>query len=265
MKKYKALVTGKNDLTIDDLFVQTMDVFDLMTCSHRLMDREKHIDLFKPDLFIICLNDDRPDEMNGYTELKRKLAVNGITTVVIGRPEDCEAFRKRAVQVADLFLTRPITAEKIRTGILDYLEQIEKEKEEQAELYRHLEEMRKSKEKKHVLIVDDDPLMLKVVKEYLGEKYNVGTAISGKIALKFLESRQTNLILLDYEMPEENGPEVLRKIRLNSDLANIPVVFLTGVTDQAKLVEALSLKPQGYLLKPVDQDKLLGTLEKIIG
>lgn len=265
MDKYKALITGKNDAIIDDLFLSAKDLFEMVTVSHRMEDRLNHIKLFAPQLFIICLNDGKPEEMTGYVELKKTFASEGIITVVIGREEDCDLFQKKAVQVADLVLVRPITVEKIKEVIIDYIEQIEKEKEELAEMHKALELIRKSNEKKHVLIVDDDPLMLKVVKEYLGDKYNVGTAISGKIAMKFLEAKETNLILLDYEMPEMNGPEVLRTIRLNTKLANTPVIFLTGVTDKAKLMEALALKPQGYLLKPVDRDKLLGTVVRMIG
>ena len=118
---------------------------------------------------------------------------------------------------------------------------------------------------KTVLVIDDDPIMLKVVKEHLHEKYDVATAISGKIAYKFLESKQTDMILLDYEMPGEDGPDVLINLRKREDLANTPIVFLTGVSDKDKITAALSLKPQGYLLKPIDKDKLIGTIEKFVG
>ena len=116
-----------------------------------------------------------------------------------------------------------------------------------------------------MLVIDDDPLMLKLIKEYLHENYDVATAVSGKIAYKFLENKTTDLILLDYEMPVENGPMVLENLRQNSELANIPVVFLTGISDKEKIKQALMLKPQGYLLKPIDRETLLGTIEKFLG
>lgn len=122
-----------------------------------------------------------------------------------------------------------------------------------------------STRRKHVLIVDDDAMMLKLMKEYLHEKYDVATALNGKIALKFLERKQTDLILLDYEMPGENGPAVLEQLRASVDTRDIPVIFLTGVTEGKKIQEALALKPQSYLLKPIQRGKLMEAIQKVIG
>lgn len=122
-----------------------------------------------------------------------------------------------------------------------------------------------STRRKHVLVVDDDSMMLKLMKEYLHEKYDVATALNGKIALKFLERKQTDLILLDYEMPGENGPAVLEQLRASVDTRDIPVIFLTGVTEVRKIQEALALKPQSYLLKPIQRGKLMEAIQKVIG
>lgn len=121
-----------------------------------------------------------------------------------------------------------------------------------------------SDERKHILVVDDDPIMLKTVKEQLHDEYDVGMAINGKIAMKFLERKRTDLVLLDYEMPGENGPAVLAKIRENDELKDIPVVFLTGVSDRDKIKEAIVLRPQGYLLKPIDHNKLMETINNFV-
>ena len=116
-----------------------------------------------------------------------------------------------------------------------------------------------------ILVVDDDPLMLKMLKEQLREEYDVATAVSGKIALKYLERRRPDLILLDYQMPVESGAEILEKIRAKEEIREIPVVFLTGVSEREKIQEALALKPQGYLLKPVERSKLLKIIKKVTG
>lgn len=119
--------------------------------------------------------------------------------------------------------------------------------------------------RKHILVVDDNSMILRLVKEHLHDKYDVATALSGKIALKFLKKKKTDLILLDYEMPDENGIVILEKLRASNATKDIPVVFLTGVTESKKIREALAMKPQSYLLKPINRDRLLDTIEKLIG
>lgn len=122
-----------------------------------------------------------------------------------------------------------------------------------------------AQQRKHILVVDDNAMMLKMIKEHLHDQYDVATAASGRVALKFLERKKTDLILLDYEMPDESGPAVLEKLRASQTTKDIPVIFLTGVTETNKIMEALALKPQNYLLKPVDREKLLDTIAKTIG
>ena len=122
-----------------------------------------------------------------------------------------------------------------------------------------------SSQRKHILVIDDDPRMLKMMKEQLHQDFEVATAVNGKVAMKFLESKHTDLILLDYEMPDEKGPDVLAKIRSNPSTKNVPVVFLTGVTERDKIQKALVHQPQGYLLKPIDRERLMETIAKVMG
>lgn len=264
MSKYKVLLAGKNNTVIDDFFNHMSDVFCLMTTSNRFEDISRHLDFYAPDIFVYCLYGETRDDLIGIMEHKRRLTRDGVITVIVGSVEDCEHFQKIAVYMEDLVLTKPITAGTIKERIVQYMEDIQMEKEEQKLLQEKLAQIKAKEIRKHVLVIDDDPMMLKLIKEHLHEQYDVATAISGKIAYKFLESKKTNLILLDYEMPVENGPEVMKKIRENTELADIPIIFLTGITEKEKIREALVLKPQGYLLKPIDKEKLLGTIEKFI-
>ena len=144
---------------------------------------------------------------------------------------------------------------------------MEEQKRVEEERIREEEERKKqekAKERKHVLIIDDDPVMLKLVNGQLREHYDVATAISGSLALKFLEKKHTDLILLDYEMPGDNGPTVLKKLRNNPETKDIPVVFLTAMTERSKIEDVLALKPQGYLLKPIDREKLYQVISNVI-
>lgn len=265
MDKYKLLLTGKNKVALDDFFTHLSDKFDLLSTSMHLNDMIRHVELFEPDVFVYCMKADSREELLRMKELKRELTRKGISTIVLGNEEECENFGRIAVYMSDLNIHTPASMNLIRDEITKYLDGVEKERQEQKMLQDKLIEIQERKERKHVLVIDDDPMQLKLIKEYLHENYDVATAISGRIARKFLETKKTNFILLDYEMPVETGPEVLKSIRENPEFDSVPVVFLTGITDREKIQTALMLKPQGYLLKPIDQDKLLGTIEKFIG
>ncbi len=114
--------------------------------------------------------------------------------------------------------------------------------------------------KKTVLIVDDDPNYMSVIREWLKTKFKVAMANSGLQAIKWLGKNKADLILLDYEMPITTGPQVLEMLRSESETADIPVMFLTGKSDKESVMNVLSLKPEGYFLKTIEKDDLIETL-----
>ena len=122
-----------------------------------------------------------------------------------------------------------------------------------------------SKEKQHVLIVDDNAMVLRNIKGILEQDYSVAVAPSGVHAFISLGKKVPDLILLDYEMPEMNGKQVLEKMREQEEYADIPIVFLTSMDSREIVMELLALKPTGYLLKPVESQVLLDRIEDIIG
>ncbi len=117
-----------------------------------------------------------------------------------------------------------------------------------------------AKARRSILLVDDDPTFLKMMRSWLAEEYDVVPVTGGRQALQYLTKKQPDLILLDYEMPDLNGPQVLESVRSQDSLKNIPVFFLTGVDSRESVTKAISLKPEGYLLKHNDRQKLLKTI-----
>ena len=301
--KYKVLLTGKNESAIDDFFMQMSDNFEVMTTSLRYADITRHIAYFKPEIFVYCLYNETRDDLTQIANLKIRLSQGNTPLVVIGQKDDCDEFLQIANTAPDLILHRPVSVATIQEKIISLVKDNrfrkamderseEKTAEEKASASgsgskRDIAIDRKSIDKlmeqlsspdggsgplpnipgrrKHILVVDDNAMMLKMLKEHLHDDYDVATAASGRVALKFLERKTTDLILLDYEMPEESGPDVLEQLRASDHTKDIPVIFLTGVTDTKKIKEALALKPQSYLLKPVDRDKLLDTITKTLG
>lgn len=113
---------------------------------------------------------------------------------------------------------------------------------------------------KRVLVVDDDQNMLQLLYAFLRDSYQVIMADNGKAALESLRSYKVDLVLLDYLMPGMNGKETLEEIRGDEELKDLPVFFLTGVSDSTKISECLKLDPIGYILKPIGKFSLLAKI-----
>ena len=96
-----------------------------------------------------------------------------------------------------------------------------------------------------------------MVHNWLSEKYKVTTVESGMQAITYLANHTPDLILLDYEMPVTDGPQVLEMIRSEKNTADTPVVFLTGKGDRESVERVLSLGPDGYILKSIGKVQLL--------
>ena len=115
--------------------------------------------------------------------------------------------------------------------------------------------------KKMILLVDDSGVMLRSIKEWLGDSYQVFPANSGSMALKFLRSRRPDLVLLDYEMPEMNGAQTLEAMRADPTIPELPVIFLTGKSDEESIQKILDLKTEGYLLKTLPPGEIVKTID----
>ncbi|MBQ2982405.1 MAG: response regulator [Lachnospiraceae bacterium] len=111
--------------------------------------------------------------------------------------------------------------------------------------------------KKKVLVVDDSGAMLRNVKGWLGDKYNVILANSGTMAIKYLATDRPDLVLLDYEMPVIDGRQVLEMIRTETEFRDVPVIFLTSKNDRESILKVMELKPEGYLLKTMEPEKIV--------
>ena len=117
----------------------------------------------------------------------------------------------------------------------------------------------------HILIVDDNAMVLRNIKGILETDYSVSVAASGNQAFRSISIRKPDLILLDYEMPEMNGKEVMEKLLEDDETKDIPIVFLTSLDSKQRVMEILALKPAGYILKPADSIALTEKVREILG
>jgi len=135
------------------------------------------------------------------------------------------------------------------------------------EIY-HSIQIRKSQEsiidfnKPSVLIVDDNHKNLQVLGGFLkNEGLSVEFAVEGKAALKWLDSRKFDLILLDIMMPGMDGYEVCSMIKKNPKTSDIPVIFITAVSDTESIIKGFSIGAVDYITKPFIQDELLARVK----
>ena len=125
-------------------------------------------------------------------------------------------------------------------------------------------DMRAQSDRKRILIVDDTPSYAGMVREWLKDRYKVDIVTAGMQAITFLMKNPVDLILLDYEMPVVNGPQVFQMLRQEVTTKDIPVVFLTGVGTKEEVKKVMELKPDGYILKSTTKDQLLGYLSGLL-
>ena len=201
----------------------------------------------RPEIYILYLGDLTSDAAALFTYLNDQIDTERFLLYLIGNNEELT------------LATSVIAKEKIQETYLRPLDvKLLAEHLNMVVDYSAVDESLRKK----ILIIDDDGAMLRMMKTWLSVKYHVYMASSGKIALTFLEQTPVDLVLLDYEMPVMNGPEVLKAMREHSKLKNTPVIFLTAKDDKESVMKVVSLKPAKYLLKSMPKEKLIGAIDE---
>lgn len=109
-----------------------------------------------------------------------------------------------------------------------------------------------------VLVVDDQPRNLGVLKTALTrDGYEVEVASDGSTALRWLSERRPDLILLDVMMPDMNGFELCGRIKEDSNLQDIPVIFISGDDHQGSIRKGFKVGGVDYVTKPFNKEELL--------
>lgn len=116
-----------------------------------------------------------------------------------------------------------------------------------------------------ILIVDDDPLLCNLLRMALRrEGFETTEAYSGNDALRYLMSNKVDLILLDVMMADVNGFDVLRKLKADTMLRSIPVIFLTARVDAISQQTGLDIGAVEYLTKPITPEVLIERIRSVL-
>ena len=234
---------------------------------------------FKPIMFLCYVSKTSDEEKSILCEIEKKCP-SQTKFLVFGQQEDLNGVSIDGAAT----LATPFTFAEFVTYLLNmrkdipFFQDAVKSEEKIIELRRKVDpDARKAeraedellreaeKNKPHILVIDDDIIMLRTLMNWLKEKYKVSVVKSGSQGIQFIQKEIPALILLDYEMPYMDGPETMKNIRDEERFKNIPIIFLTGVNDSEMIKKALSYEPDGYLLKSSGKDALIMKIDAVLG
>ena len=266
----KVMITGRNRKIANDISEHLANDrgYNIIKCApskEALFDR---VPVEMPHIIIICLGDETWETVSVFDVLKECTRMGGITILVITNDSDQKLFINHTKLERMFFMSRPVSL----FALYEKLNEIEKKVADGINsgstlvteyINPHADDL---PPRRHILVVDDDSEQLLQIKEHLREFYEVTLVRSGEAAIKYLTKHQADLILLDYMMPEMSGPEVFDRLHQMPSLMNIPVIFLTGVSEKETVVKTLvELKPQGYIVKPARKSELVAKIIDILG
>ncbi len=252
--KIKVLVNCRDQLFLQDMFVSAGKEFRCLSTSGFTEDIVRHQKYVDPDVFLTVVDEFDYNTIQQYCQFKEMKEFYGTLFVLSASQQICDDVNKLAPELFNIVIPKPANATEILSAIAAAMEPPQTDEPEPVAI-----------DKKHILVIDDDKTTLRLLKTALEEKnYDVTAMASGKMAEKYLETKTTDLILLDYQMPKESGADVLRTIRMDLRLKKIPVIFLSGVSDYDRVQEVIAMRPQGYLLKPINMERLFLMIKSLL-
>ena len=240
-----------NEIIPDNNFFK--DSFDAQICVDNLIMVKGMLKIQQPELVVISLVGIGKD----IDEILRELKTNysQIPIICIGTDEDIATHINGIFEMQIITLVVPVTKEKIFDTMCDML-RISSNDDTNIDTLTV---------KKSILLVDDSNIQLRALNDLLKTKYEVRMATSGMQALTLIGKKKPDMIFLDYEMPICDGRMTFEMIKELDEAKDIPVVFLTGVSDKEHIEAVLELRPAGYLLKPANADRIYNIIEKVLG
>ena len=246
LKKNKTIITSENETFLVRTLEKKINDADV-NCEFvhwKVNDLNAHLD--DVELVIVYMEDgERPTDSVTHF-MSDRLMDEGKQVILIGEKNDLQLLEGKLPK--DLIFKsfeRPVDHAAFIDSVNDFFQKVED-----------------GDFKKSILVVDDDPNFLNLIREWLTGTYKVTLVNSGLQAIKYLGKNKVDLILLDHEMPVTSGPQVLEMLRSDDETKGIPVMFLTGKSDKESVMAVVALKPEGYFLKTIEREELLKNLAK---
>ncbi|HHT00811.1 MAG TPA: diguanylate cyclase [Thiomicrospira sp.] len=211
---------------------------------NKLEDVDKAIDSQHPDLIIFDIN--FPEGSLAGTEKVKEIQTKlnrNVPVIFISARQDIQARLSAVRAQGQAYFSKPL-------NISALLEKVN-------ELTEH-----DIPEPYHILMIDDDPTIIELATFILKQAGMDAEGITNPLeTLEKISETKPDLILVDLHMPECTGIELARVIRQHSNLANIPIIFLSAETDSALQLETALQGGDEFLLKPIKVDELAAFIQ----
>ncbi|MBQ9303281.1 PleD family two-component system response regulator [Butyrivibrio sp.] len=244
MEKRILLIGGGKSFMVTSIAKQLQEKgFEVIQANPNVTEVERIEN--KPSVYLIYI-DDFEEMFDFLVYVRDQMVEDDLSISIIGSHDEINKIITNISdnRVAAVF-ERPVNVKELGDKMLEVVEK---------------ESIRLQKKK--ILVVDDDGTMLRTIKSWLSEKYQVFMVNSGMAAITFLAKNEVDLILLDYEMPVTTGPQVLKMLRSESSTSDIPVMFLTVKSDKESVMQVIDLKPEKYLLKTMPPAELIANIDE---
>lgn len=252
----KVLLIGNLGEIVRSLNECLADEYQVQLCSKEVSNVQAMVKIVKPELIISCHVESGESDIDNsiFTWLHKKcqhIPVLGITTnegwLACSDFYKCEQFD---------VLFRPVLKSDLLRKCRQMLFMDDKDGNE-------VQEEAIDIGRKKILLVDDSGIVLRKMKSMLEDKFEICLAKSGEQALKVIQKEMPDLVLLDYEMAGMDGKATFEKMKEDEMMKDIPVVFLTSISDRKAICSVLKSKPDGYILKPPNEELILKTINDI--
>ena len=115
-----------------------------------------------------------------------------------------------------------------------------------------------------VLLVDDESAILQMLGDYLKPSYNIKRAINGKTAIKFIKEQTPDIVVLDWMLPDIQGPEVAAWIRGHESFKSTPIIMLTAKSQEQDKLRGFDVGADDYLTKPFSLAELGARIKALL-
>jgi two-component system cell cycle response regulator len=118
--------------------------------------------------------------------------------------------------------------------------------------------------KAKLLVVDDEPINIKLLEAILAPEYVVLTALSGQDALKIIDEQDVDMALLDIMMPGMHGLEVTKRLRADPKHSHMPIILITSLKRTEDRIKGQEAGADDYIAKPFDSNEVLARIKILL-